>query len=432
MMALLRQACHEPYSVWLDSALVDDCLGQTSFWATDPFLVLRSRGTQVELIGRSRNHRMTANPFDVLRSLLQEHAGRGINGGAAGYFAYELKRFAERVPALARDDLALPECYLAFYDRIARFDPCATACGNTPVRCSPLARSGPLPASTFGREDYLRAVARAKDHIVSGDVYQVNLSHRFRVPLVGDPFDAYLRLRARNPAPFAACLNFPELQVLSASPERFLRVDPATRRIQTRPIKGTRPRGRTPSEDHRLARELLASEKDRAENVMIVDLERNDLGRVADIGSVRVTELAALETFPSVFHLTSTIEARLREDRDIVDLLRATFPGGSVTGVPKVRAMEIIDALEPTARSVYTGAIGYIGFDGSLDLNIAIRTAAVKHGVAYIQAGGGIVADSEPSTEYEETLHKAAALIDALTGASDSGQEACSWATGSS
>jgi para-aminobenzoate synthetase component 1 len=217
-----------------------------------------------------------------------------------------------------------------------------------------------------------------------------------------------------NPAPFAAFLNLPEVQVLSASPERFLHFDPTSRRVQTRPIKGTRPRGRTPERDRALSRELLSSEKDLAENVMIVDVERNDLGRVAEIGSVRVPHLAALERFATVFHLTSTVEARLRDGCDVVDLLLATFPSGSITGAPKIRAMEIIDELEPTARSVYTGAIGYIGFDGVVDLNIAIRTILVKGETAYFQAGGGIVADSDPELEYQETLDKASALARAV------------------
>jgi para-aminobenzoate synthetase component 1 len=262
--------------------------------------------------------------------------------------------------------------------------------------------------------EYVTAVRRALDYIVAGDIYQVNLSQRFQLPLPGGPLETYLELRRRNPAPFAAYLNLPQAQVLSASPERFLRFDAASRRIQTRPIKGTRPRGRTAGEDEALARELLASGKDRAENVMIVDLERNDLGRVAAVGSVRVSELAALETFPTVFHLTSTVEATLREGGDAIDLLRATFPGGSITGAPKIRAMEIIDELEPTARGVYTGAIGRVGFDGSLDLNIAIRTIIAKDGTAYFQAGGGIVADSDPESEYEETLHKAMGLASVL------------------
>jgi para-aminobenzoate synthetase component 1 len=337
--------------------------------------------------------------------------------GAVGYLAYDLKRFIEEVPRRAVDDLGLPECYLCFYDDIVRFDPRLTAadCQTVPRR-SPLAGAVGMPAATFTPEAYRRAVERVREYIFAGDVYQVNLSQRFQLPLRGSPFDAYLRLRRVTPAPFAAYINLPEVQVLSASPERFLHFNPGTRRVQTRPIKGTRPRGRTAREDRQLAKELLESEKDRAENVMIVDLERNDLGRVAEIGSVEVTELAVLEVLPTVFHLTSTVEATLREDRDLVDLLVATFPGGSITGAPKIRAMEIIDELEPTARSVYTGAIGYIGFDGSMDLNIAIRTILVGDGEAYLQAGGGIVADSDPELEYQETLHKASALVEAVTG----------------
>jgi para-aminobenzoate synthetase component 1 len=242
----------------------------------------------------------------------------------------------------------------------------------------------------------------------------VNLSQRFHAPAPNDPFATYYALRAHSPAPFGAYLNLPEAQVLSNSPELFLHFEPQTRRVVTRPIKGTRPRGHSRAEDRRLAAELFASEKDRAENVMIVDLERNDLGRVAEIGSVAVTGLWALESYANVHHLTSTVEACLRDGLEAVDLLRAAFPGGSITGAPKVRAMEIIDELEPTARSVYTGAIGRFGFDGSLDLNIAIRTVLVTGGHAYFQAGGGIVADSDPDAEYEETLHKAASMASVL------------------
>jgi para-aminobenzoate synthetase component 1 len=414
-LADLRRACEQPHAVWLDSALVDGRSGAVSFLGVEPFLVMRSRGDAIELWTRGATHRFDGDPFETLRELLRENAGRP-DGAALGYLSYELKRFVERVPELAADDLELPECCLCFYERVAAFDASPLA-----VEAAALPRVSPLgevraPPGNFSRRAYVGAVRRALDYIVAGDIYQVNLSQRFRLPLPGDPLEAYLELRRRNPAPFAAYLNLPEAQVLSASPERFLRLDSVSRRIETRPIKGTRPRGRWPEEDEWLAQELLGSEKDRAENVMIVDLERNDLGRVAEIGSVRVRELAALETFPTVFHLTSTIEARLRQDRDAVDLLRATFPGGSITGAPKIRAMEIIDELEPTARSVYTGAIGRLGFDGSLDLNIAIRTIIAKGDVAYFQAGGGIVADSDPELEYEETLYKAAGLASALAG----------------
>jgi len=225
-------------------------------------------------------------------------------------------------------------------------------------------------------------------------------------------WELYRRLRQINPAPFAAYLGFEGVSVVSSSPERFVHL--SGKAVETRPIKGTRRRGETEAEDKALAAELLASAKDHAENVMIVDLERNDLGRVCEVGSVAVTELAALETFPTVFHLTSTITGKLREDKDGIDLLQATFPGGSITGAPKIRAMEIIDELEPTRRSVYTGSIGYLGFNGDIDLNIAIRTFIVKDGKAYFQVGGGIVYDSDPEAEYRETLDKGKALFDAL------------------
>jgi para-aminobenzoate synthetase component 1 len=414
----LRRVCEQPYGFWLDSALADERFGSASLFGVEPGLILRSHGPTVELWTRGGTHRFSGSPFETLRELLRERTRSGATGAAVGYLAYELKRFVEEVPARARDDLGLPECHLCFYDRVARFDPRPLATGHSVApRHSPL-DGAEAPPSNFDPEAYKRIVQRVRDYIVAGDVYQVNISQRFSLPLADDPFDAYLRLRGRNPAPFAAYISMPEARVLSASPERFLSFDPATRGVQTRPIKGTRPRGRTAAEDEALAAELLRSAKDRAENVMIVDLERNDLGRVAVIGSVRVTELAALETFPTVFHLTSTVEATLREDRDLVDLLLAAFPGGSITGAPKIRAMEIIDELEPAARGVYTGAIGYIGFDGTMDLNIAIRTIVVKDGVAYFQAGGGIVADSDPEMEYQETLHKAWALAGAVAGAS--------------
>jgi para-aminobenzoate synthetase component 1 len=266
--------------------------------------------------------------------------------------------------------------------------------------------------SNFSCEEYLKAVERAKEYILAGDIFQVNLSQRFEADLTIPPYELYRRLRRINPAPFASYLNFAGVSVVSASPERFLKLQGDW--VETRPIKGTRPRGKSAEEDRALAQELLSSIKDRAENVMIVDLERNDLGRVCRYGTVRVVELAILETYPTVFHLTSTVRGRLCPDKTRIDLLKATFPGGSITGAPKVRAMEIIDELEPTRRSVYTGSIGYLSFSGEMDLNIVIRTFLVKEGKAYFQVGGGIVYDSEPEAEYEETLDKAKALFQAL------------------
>jgi para-aminobenzoate synthetase component I len=267
--------------------------------------------------------------------------------------------------------------------------------------------------STFTHRGYLDAVARVREYIIAGDIFQANLSQRFQSALTEPPFALYRRLRKRNPAPFAAYLAFDDLAVLSASPERFLRLD-QKRLVETRPIKGTRPRGLGPMHDAALGRALAESAKDRAENVMIVDLLRNDLSRVCRPGTVRVPELFALEHHPTVHHLVSTVLGELAPGADAVDLIRAAFPGGSITGAPKVRAMEIIAELEPTQRGVYCGSIGYISATGAMDTSIVIRTYLALGGEVYFQAGGGIVADSDVELEYRETLDKARALIETL------------------
>jgi para-aminobenzoate synthetase component 1 len=371
--------------------------------------------------------------------------GIPFNSGAIGYFSYDLCHFIERLPSTAIDDLNLPECYLAFYNTVVAFDHLTgkvylTATGfpeqdegrrkrrageslnDLKSRVlNHVPRHGGEP-STFGqgivlkanisKEEYLKTVEIAREYIMAGDIFQVNLSQRFEADFNYEPYELYKKLRTLNPAPFASYLNFDEVSVVSTSPERFLKVEGDW--VETRPIKGTRPRGKSSEEDKALASELLISIKDRAENIMIVDLERNDIGRVCRYGTVEVTELAALETYPTVFHMTSTVKGRLREGKSRIDLLKATFPGGSITGAPKVRAMEIIDELEPVRRSVYTGSIGYLSFSGEMDLNIAIRTFLIKDGKAYFQVGGGIVYDSEPEAEYKETLDKARALVQAL------------------
>ena len=276
----------------------------------------------------------------------------------------------------------------------------------------------PLKAATnvlkaaLSKTEYLQAVARIKDYIAAGDVYQVNFTQRFEARLTSHPYRLYQRLRQRSPAPFSCYLNFDSFQVVSSSPERFLRIQDG--KVETRPIKGTRPRGTTEVEDVRLREELAVSVKDRAELLMIVDLERNDLGRVCVPGSIQVDELFKVETYPTVYHLVANVSGRLRAECDVVDCIRATLPGGSITGAPKVRAMQIIAELERTRRGVYTGAIGYIGFDGGCDLNIAIRTILCAHGRAYYHVGGGIVWDSVPEAEYQETLDKGAAMRAAL------------------
>jgi para-aminobenzoate synthetase component 1 len=446
---------HEPQSSFLDSGMDPQRLGRYSFIGIDPFLVMRSRGNAITIMGKDKQQVEQGNPFDVLGRLLETYRLDAPSqtpvpflGGAVGYFSYDLCHFIESLPATAVDDLKLPESYFAFYDTIIAFDnlknktyivstgfpelgetqrlkrarlrleemkrrlylPKATASRNNSQNIKE--NTAALLKSNFTPADYIKAVARAREYIIAGDIFQVNLSQRFETDLTVSPYQLYQRLRQINPAPFASYLNFDGITIVGASPERFLKV--AGDSVETRPIKGTKPRGKDSAQDSLLAQELLDSIKDRAENVMIVDLERNDIGRVCQYGSVKVTELAILETFPTVFHLTSTVVGRLRPGVNRIDLLKATFPGGSITGAPKVRAMEIIDELEPTRRSVYTGAIGYLSFSSNLDLNIVIRTFLIKGDKAYFQVGGAIVYDSEPEAEYQETLDKARALIQAL------------------
>ncbi len=437
-----------PFSFFLDSGMDPEKLGRYSFMGSDPFLVLRSYGKQISLIYSDRREIIVGNPFDVLGEMLEKYAldpcpsPTPLIGGAVGYFSYDLCHFIERLPSTAIDDLHLPECYLAFYDALLAFDnlegrayiastgfpeleeekrmrragerleELRDMIAETPYSEVALSVKKTKMRANFTPEQYVKAVATAREYICAGDIFQVNLSQRFEADLPITPYELYRRLRLINPAPFASYLNFDGVAVASASPERFLRLQGDI--VETRPIKGTRPRGRSPEEDEALARELLQSIKDRAENVMIVDLERNDLGRVCRYGTVRVSELWALEKYATVFHLTSTVVGRLREDKNRIDLLKATFPGGSISGAPKVRAMEIIDELEPTRRSLYTGSIGYLSFSGEMDLNIVIRTFIIKDGKAYFQVGGGIVYDSDPEAEYQETLDKARAMIEAL------------------
>jgi len=442
---------NRPYSFFLDSGMDPGKLGRYSFMGSDPFLVLRSRGDEITVIRNGTEEIRRGNPFDVLREFLDlyslevQQAPVPFVGGAVGYFSYDLGRFIERLPDTAVDDLQLPECYLAFYDAVVAYDHLAgktfvVSTGfpeldeNSRLRraedrlkelrnrilLSPPpqeikeapADKGARLRGNFTHDNYLKAVETAREYICAGDIFQVNLSQRFEADITVPPYELYKRLRRINPAPFANYFGFDGVSIVGASPERFLKL--RGDRVETRPIKGTKPRGKTPRQDDELARSLLASVKDRAENVMIVDLERNDIGRVCRYGTVKVTELAILETYPTVFHLTSTVVGQLGEGRDRIDLLKATFPGGSITGAPKVRSMEIIDELEPTRRSVYTGSLGYLSFNGDMDLDIVIRTIIVKDGRAHFQVGGAITYDSDPEAEYQETLDKGRAMMQAL------------------
>jgi len=471
---LFAVVANKPYSFFLDSAegKYKNRLGRYSFLGWDPFLILKAKANQIQLIRGTKVEQRKGDPFLALREILNRYQIKDIPqylppflGGGVGYLGYDLCHFVEKVPSTAKDDLGLPDAYIAFYNSVFIIDHLynkifLSAISFTkkrkskeifeerleevqrskkyPGTISPLPqgeRDGmrenvpqnfffPLPLgerikvrgkknhllnSNFTKSQYLQAVQAAKKYIREGDIYQVNLSQRFHGKLTMAPEMLYQSLRGVNPAPFAGYLNFGQIKVLSSSPERFLKVK--GREVQTRPIKGTRPRGDTEKKDKKLAEELLASTKDRAELIMIVDLERNDLGRICEFGSVKVPELLTLEAFPTVFHTVSTIEGQLKQGKDRIDLLKATFPGGSITGAPKIRSMEIIDELEPTTRGIYTGALGYFGFNDTMDINIVIRTLLVKNEDFYFQVGGGIVADSDPEKEFQETLDKAKALI---------------------
>jgi para-aminobenzoate synthetase component 1 len=459
-----------PFLLFLDSAGDRGHLGRYSFLAADPFTAVRAKGLLTQQLVEGRWVRVDGDPLARVEALLEPFSSRPLadvppfQGGAAGYIGYDWGAALERVPRARYDDLAVPDVLLGLYDwviawdhetgrawvistgmpeRGAARDTRATRqlalvkerladgqMGGWAVRrrgrdrrsahrpISPSAPSYAVPdvpgvRSNFTREGYLDAVARVIDYIRAGDIFQANLSQRLEASLLETPLALYERLRRRNPAPFAAFLDYGDVVVASSSPERFLRVLPDGR-VETRPIKGTRPRGVGPEHDAALALALSESDKDRAENVMIVDLLRNDLSRVCRPGTVRVPELFALEHYATVHHLVSTVVGDLAPEHDAVDLLRAAFPGGSITGAPKVRAMQIIAELEPTARGPYCGAIGYLSTGGALDMSIVIRTYLVRGDDVYFQVGGGIVADSDPEQEYRETLDKAQGLIAAL------------------
>jgi para-aminobenzoate synthetase component 1 len=436
-----------PFPLFLDSALPHPTLARYSFVAADPF---------DRLVGRHT----AADPFAALAGRLAPYRGETVpglppfQGGAAGLFGYDLCHHVERLPRPVFDEFATPDLAVGLYDWVVAFDHVrgrawvvSTGFPETepgrrraraeqrlrevrrrldrppptlrPRRTVPVVPAVAHPAgrvsgllSSFDRAGYLAAVRRAVEYVHAGDCFQVNLAQRLLSPDGVPPVEFYRRLRERNPAPFAGYLDAGDFVVASASPERFVAVRDGE--VETRPIKGTRPRGATPAEDRARADELLASAKDRAENVMIVDLLRNDLGRVCRYGTVRVAGVCRLESYRFVHHLVSEVRGRLRPGLGPLNLLRAAFPGGSVTGAPKVRAMEIIAELEPVARGPYCGSLGYVGFDGTADTNILIRTATLGGGWVQFPVGGGIVADSDPVQEYEETWDKAEGLLRAL------------------
>ncbi|MCP4218951.1 MAG: aminodeoxychorismate synthase component I [bacterium] len=445
--------------VFLDSRSREPGLAKHSFCAFDPFMIFTSKGNQVTIrqgTDGQEQKEESCNIFDNLDQLMRQyHIPSGVGnhaapfiGGGIGYFAYELGRQVETLPINTEDVMSIPECYVCFYNALliynhqqqkmylSYFTPhhpgpiqslkqFKTMIEEVPAGLYQQQEISPgwIDAaedeiqdhfkSDFTAQRYMDAINQIKEYILAGDIYQADMTQRFETTVKDlPPWQLYKRLMHLNPSPFASYLHFPEVEVVSSSPERFFSIN--GNYLETRPIKGTVKRGETPVEDEKNKEFHFNDEKNRAELAMIVDLMRNDISRVCRIGSVKVNAFPELESYPSVHHLVSTITGKLLEGKNTVDVLKATFPGGSIVGAPKIRALEILDQLEPVERDIYTGSIGYIGFNGNADLNIVIRTIIMIADKIHIQAGGGIVADSNDRDEYEETLLKSMKLFKTL------------------
>lgn len=443
----------------LESALQMERYGRYSIFGSNPTMIIRSKNGITEITQGGLTIKHAADPLNVtdeaIRSLAMvdgDYSWLPFTGGMVGYLGYDLNRQIERIPNISIDDQGIPDIYLGFYTEAIvidhkerkthaisyvpassnqaiikakrRLDHLIDKINSAENKRAQQPAQPPLHkreangllatnlTSNFNRDQYRRMIEKAKEYISIGDIFQVNLAQRFSADLKVDHYSLYKRLREKNPAPFTAFLGYHDFSILSSSPERFMYV--GERYVETRPIKGTRPRYPNSTKDNLAKHELLQSEKDAAEHVMIVDVKRNDLGRVCEYGSVKVPELMVVESYETVHHMVSTVTGRLRPNVSMVDLIRASFPGGSISGAPKIRAMEIIEELEPHRRNIYTGAIGYISTHGKMDTNIVIRTIAAIKDKAYLYVGGGIVADSDPDAEYEETLDKGRGLFRAL------------------
>jgi anthranilate synthase component 1 len=446
-LSVYLKLANQPYTYLLESVVGGERFGRYSFIGLAAETRLEVRGKECSEFerGELKNRVRSEDPLQFVRQSLARFkaaAQPGLPrfcGGLVGYFGYDTIRYIEKkVGASAKPDpLGTPDILLLLSEQLAVVDNLsgkiylvvyadpreagAYKRGRQRLRelLQALRRPVTIPAvppaapqearSEFGEASYLKAVERAKRYIFDGDIMQVVLSQRMSQPFGASPLALYRALRALNPSPYMFFLNFGEFHVVGASPEILVRLENGI--VTLRPIAGTRPRGKTPEADAALARELLADPKERAEHVMLMDLGRNDVGRVAQTGSVHVTDNMTIERYSHVMHIVSNVEGRLKPDLDAIAVLKATFPAGTVSGAPKVRAMEIIDELEPTKRGVYAGAVGYLGFNGDMDLAIAIRTAVLRDGTLYVQAGGGIVADSVPQNEWQETQNKARAVL---------------------
>jgi anthranilate synthase component 1 len=459
--AFLAVAAKEPEAFLLESVERGEQIGRYTFLGAQPYMQVRSRGDEVTVQRGRRRETRRGNVFQIIKEHLRQHKPAVVPGlppftaGAVGYVAYDGVRQLENIGARARDDLKMPDCVVMFFDRLLAFDhlrhqihiiASADVRAEKPAKAyahaiadiealeKKLARglsSGLLVKSSrsakdklkisagMGRERYMKAVERSKEYIAAGDIFQVVMSQRLDfVPEVA-PFDIYRALRTVNPSPYMYFLRMGDTHVLGSSPEMLVRV--TGRKLEYRPIAGTRPRGRDAAEDQQLEQEMLGDEKERAEHVMLVDLGRNDLGRVSEYGSVKVRDLMYVERYSHVMHIVSALEGKLRKDLDAIDAFAACFPAGTLSGAPKVRAMQIIEELEPTRRGVYGGSILYADFAGNLDSCIAIRTMMMQGKRAYLQVGAGIVADSDPAKEFEETMNKAGAVLRAVDKARTGG-----------
>lgn len=426
---------NEKDTVLLDSSKEDKKLSKFSFIGLNPFMTFEAKGNTSFI----DNIEVNGTPFDILDNLMgkykiseKKYGNIPLLCGAIGYISYDVCRILEQIPDNSSEDHKISDMKFIFYNNIIIFDLqnnkqyITSLNGNeeeldliinkikdtVKIEEQKVKDSNKKFISNFNKENYKLAIRKLKDYIVSGDVYIANMTQRFYTESTEDSFEIYKKLRSINKAPFSAFMNFKDFQIISSSPERFLEIN--NRMVVTRPIKGTRPRGKTEEEDKKNSLELLNSEKDRAELLMVVDLERNDLSKVCKPHSVKVTELFKLETYATVFHLVSTVEGELKDEVSAVKCIKECFPGGSITGTPKIRSMEIIEELEGLKRNIYTGSIGYFDFRGNADFNIAIRTIIKKDNKAYFGVGGGITYDSNEEDEYNETLDKAKALMRVL------------------
>ena len=452
--AFLAIAGSEPHAFLLESVERGEQVGRYTFLGAQPYMRVRSRGGEVTVERGKRREHCSTDIFQLLKELLRAHRPANLPGlppftaGAVGYFAYDVVRTLENIGEHAEDDLGLPDAELMFFDRLLAFDhvrhqihiiATAAVADEGPrraydravrdidtlekklARAPSFIRRGQGRSSRLkvhagtGRQRFMRAVERAQQYIAAGDIFQVVLSQRLDFVPEAKPFDIYRALRRVNPSPYLYFLRMNHTHVLGSSPEMLVRV--TGRKLEYRPIAGTHPRGRDPGEDQRLEQKMLHDEKERAEHVMLVDLGRNDLGRVSEYGSVKVRDLMYVERYSHVMHLVSALEGKLRPGLDALDAFAACFPAGTLSGAPKVRAMQIIEELEPVRRGVYGGSVLYADFAGNLDSCIAIRTMLIEGKRAYLQAGAGIVADSDPATEFQETMNKAQALLGAVDSA---------------